>query len=187
MKKRLNIEYNYDFCYNEAKKYTTLKDFRKKSKEAARAARYRGWEKDYIWLENTIKPKGYWNEETCKEESLKHKTIRSFHDNSGGAYTCALKNGWIDDYIWLERETTQKGFYTEERCLKEAKKYDKLIDFRKKSRGYYEQAKSNGWLSSYDWLVRGIRPKRYWNEETCKEASKECKTFLEFRNKYCKH
>lgn len=184
MKKKLNVTYDYDFCYNEAKKYKTLQEFRKGSPEAARAAKYRKWLSDYNWLENKVKPLGYWNEETCREEALKHKTVKSFHDNSGGAYTISSKNGWLKDYTWLEREHASKWHYTKEACEEEAKKYSTLYDFRTKSRQYYEQSKSKGWLNDYVWLDRVKKPLGYWNKQTCFETAKEFTTIIDFRNEY---
>ncbi|MBS7358182.1 MAG: GIY-YIG nuclease family protein, partial [Bacteroidales bacterium] len=183
MKRNLDRKYDYDFCIEEAKKYTTLQDFRKNSKEAARAAQYRGWINDYTWLENTIMPQGYWNEETCREEALKHDTFMSFHDRGKGAYKIAAKNGWVEDYTWLKREVAKRGFYTKEVCEQEARKYTDFMKFRTESRKYYEQAKKNGWLEEYTWLIRKTKPMGYWTEETCREEAKRYTTRLDFRNK----
>ena len=176
------MKYDYEFCYEEARKYTTLQDFRKYSKSASRAAEYRGWTSDYTWLQNTIMPKGYWNEETCREEALKHETFMSFHDRGKGAYKIAADNGWIDSYTWLKRESPKRGSYTKEICEKEARKYTDYKKFRTESRPYYEQAKKHGWLNGYAWLVRKTKPMGYWTEEKCREEAKRYTTKLDFRN-----
>lgn len=43
------------------------------------------------------KPKGYWNYDLCKKESLKYKTRTEFNINCKGGYLFAHKNKWLDD------------------------------------------------------------------------------------------
>jgi hypothetical protein len=39
----------------------------------------------------------YWSYEKCKEEALKYTTRNDFSNSIGGAYSSALKHGWIDE------------------------------------------------------------------------------------------
>jgi hypothetical protein len=41
---------DYDNCYNEAKKYTSRTEFKKKSPGACKSARKHKWLNDYTWL-----------------------------------------------------------------------------------------------------------------------------------------
>ena len=50
------------------------------------------------WLIPKQKPKGYWNYETCKEESKKYNR-RNFQINATQAYIISLKNSWLDDFF----------------------------------------------------------------------------------------
>ena len=99
----------YENCYEEAKKYKTLKDFRKNSGYAYNSATDNGWLDNYTWLERQAKPNGYWqNYDNCYEEAKKYKSRSEFVANCGGAYNAALHNGWIDDYTWLVSPTVRK-------------------------------------------------------------------------------
>jgi hypothetical protein len=40
---------------------------------------------------------GYWDKEKCAAEALKYQKRSKFKKASGGAYSSALRNGWIDE------------------------------------------------------------------------------------------
>lgn len=42
-------------------------------------------------------PCDYWNKERCRLEALKYSNRSEFSKQSNGAYTAALKNGWLDE------------------------------------------------------------------------------------------
>lgn len=96
--------WNYDTCFEEAKKYTNRSEFRKGSAGAYTAALKNKWLDDYDWMKPIIKPSGYWNYDTCYEEAKKYHGRDEFQRRSAGAYTVARKNGWLDDYDWFERK-----------------------------------------------------------------------------------
>ena len=59
------------------------------------------------------KPKGYWYiKKNVIEESKKYKTRTSFKINSETAYNSALKNNWIDEMNWLDKNSNKlpKGY-----------------------------------------------------------------------------
>lgn len=55
-------------------------------------------------VEVKTKPKGYWTRERCYEAALDCKTRTEFQKKHNGAYNVALRNGWMDDYTWFERQ-----------------------------------------------------------------------------------
>ena len=61
-----------------------------------------------------------------------------------------------------------------ESCLKEAKKYEYLYDFRKGSAPQYRKSLSSGWLKDFDWLKRKKfnKPLKWTEESTYLEAKK---------------
>lgn len=142
-------KWNYKSCYKEAKKYKTLKDFRKKSPAAYNVACKNKWQDDYEWLKTIEHKGGYWTYEKCYKEAEKYKTRTEFQKNSGSAYDKSLKEKWIDDYFWF---LTKRNNWTYDNVLKEAKKYMKLSDFRKNSGGAYNASRKNGWLNDFNWL-----------------------------------
>ena len=95
------------------------------------------------------KKNGYWNYETCMEESKKYNTRNEFKKGSNGAYTAAWKNGWLDDYTWFEDGRIKWDYET---CMEESKKYKSRTEFNNCCRGGYDVARKNGWLDEYTWL-----------------------------------
>ena len=143
-------KWTYNKCYEQAKKYTTLKDFRNKDATAYNKARNNDWLKDYTWLISTIhKP---WTYDECYEEAKKYERRIDFQRESGSAYTKALTNGWIDDYLWF-KESVTKLKWTYDKCYEEAKKYTTLKDFINSDNSTaYHKALNNDWLKDYTWL-----------------------------------
>ena len=146
-------KYDYQTCYEAAKKYKTITDFEKGNKGACVAARTHGWMKDYTWF--TLLWQEKWNRETCYAEAQKYTTLEEFRLNSGTAYATSCRYKWIDDYTWLQRKRIKRGFWQQyDNCLHEAQKYTKLSDFMRKSSGAYASALKKGWLKDYTWFYR---------------------------------
>ena len=144
-------KYDYQTCYEEAKKYNTITEFEKGNKGACVAARTNGWMKDYIWF--TLLWQEKWNKETCYEEAKKYTTLDDFISKSGSCYATACKHKWIDDYTWLVRKRTRRGYWQNyDNCYNEAKKYKTMSDFMRKSSGAYKSASEKGWTKDYTWL-----------------------------------
>ena len=164
-------KWDKESCFEEAKKYKTRGEFQKGSVGAYNKAIGKGWIEEYTWLRSRqSKPAGYWNNyEHCFEEAKKYKNRRAFLKGSYGAYTKALKNGWLDDYIWF-KEKQKHNYWNKMTCYEEAKKYQSRSEFGKHAVRAYELALANGWLEDYTWFkpLTG-----YWTYEACKaEASK---------------
>lgn len=127
--------WNYENCYNEAKKYTKAHDFIIGSFCAYRRAKNMGWLDDYTWI-NGYKPRYEYNYDTCLEEAKKYDNLNKFRKNSRGFFKFAEKHGWLGEYTWLKR----KLYWTEETVLEEAKKYNSKSEFAKEKPGAYEYA-----------------------------------------------
>ena len=168
----LKQEWNKKTCFTEAKRYKTRGEFYNGSRGAYIKALKTGWIDEYTWLRSRqTKPAGYWdNYEHCYEEAKKYRNRRSFQRSCNGAYHKAFKNGWLDDYTWFEEMKKPNGYWNQETCYEEAKKYSTRSDFQRQSRGAYLFALKAGWLDDYKWFkpLTG-----FWTYETCKaEASK---------------
>ena len=165
-------KWNEESCYQEAKKYKTRGAFQKGAHGAYVKALEKGWLDVYTWLRSRqTKPAGYWdNYEHCYEEAKKYKSRRRFLKGCSGAYNKALKNGWLEDYTWFKEMKKPNGYWNQETCLEEAKKYSSKKEFKEKANGAYQFAYKEGWLDDYTWFkpLTG-----YWTYEACKaEASK---------------
>ena len=95
--------WDYDSCYNEAKKYKSRSELDKQNTYCYHVALRNGWLDDYYWFEEGCKPNNFWTYETCYEEAKKYKSRGDF-SKSKSAYTIAWRNGWLDDYVWFKDE-----------------------------------------------------------------------------------
>ena len=164
-------KWDKDTCYQEAKKYRTRGEFQKGSPGAYVKSLNKRWIEEYTWLHHRqTKPAGYWdNYEHCYEEAKKYKTRSAFQKKCQGAYSKALKNGWLDDYVWFE-ERPKNNYWNRETCLEEAKKYNSASEFARHAVRAYELSKANGWNKDYTWFVKLTG---FWTYETCYEEAKK--------------
>ena len=154
---RLNervTKWNYDSCYNEAKKYKTRGEFQKGCSGAYQVALRNNWLDNYLWLKSIkSKPWGYWNIETCEIEARKHKTRAEFKRGNYQAYVLALKNGWINDYTWLLPSATGKK-WDKESCYNAARECHSKREFEQKHGQAYVVARKNRWIDEYTWFEK---------------------------------
>ena len=173
-------KYDYQTCYEEAKKYSTITEFENGSKGACRAARANGWIKEYTWF--TLLWQEKWNKETCYEEAKKYTTLEDFISKSGSCYATACKNKWIDDYIWLIRKRIKRGTWKSyDKCYMEAMKYERMCDFEKYSNSAYNSSARNGWLEKFTWLKLTRKPRNYWDYGHCYSEAQKYVSVLEFQ------
>ena len=95
--------WNYDSCYNEARKYKSRSELDKQNTYCYHVALKNGWLDDYFWFEEGCRPNNFWTYETCYAEAKKYKSRGDF-SKSKSAYTIAWRNGWLDDYVWFKDE-----------------------------------------------------------------------------------
>ena len=81
------------------------------------------------------------------KEALKYKTKTEFSKGCSSALSAARRNGWVDE-ICSHMDETRKpaGYWTLERCRKEALKYKTKTEFSKGCVSAYQAALRNGWL-----------------------------------------
>ena len=180
-----NQKWDNNTCYEEALKYHTTGDFKLNSPRAYEVSRKKGWIKDYVWLENTVRCiSKKWTYEVCLELAKKFKTREEFKKSYRTACQVARVNGWFKEYTWLEKNNDRDSFWTKEECFEEAKKYITKAQFEKGCPSAYNMAKSYGWFSEYTWFenghaLEGIK-RRKWSYESCYEAAKKFKKRSDF-------
>lgn len=176
-------KYTKEVCAEEAKKYQHRADFKRGNSILYNYASRHGWLeeicKHMIWL--THKPH-FWTKEKCLEEALKYKTRKQFHKESGGAYSAAFNNDWLNEICCHMRKPVPSNyFWTKERCKEEAAKFDTLMEFRKNSRAY-KAAMKNGWIEEIcSHMKRTIKPAGYWTKERCIKEARKNDSFSQFR------
>lgn len=96
--------WDYDSCYQVARKYNSRTEFRKSGRPYQVASK-EGWINDYTWLENCRNLPGYWTYEKCYNAARKYDIKKDFRLNEPHAYYAANKNNWIKDYTWLKNKS----------------------------------------------------------------------------------
>lgn len=156
-----------EYCYEEAKKYTSKIDFLKNSNRAYVVAKKNGWIEEYTWLIHPKQYKGKYDYDYCYEEARKYKTRKDFQVGCSCGYHHARINKWLDDYTWFIHPEISNKKWNKETCFNEAKKYETLGEFAEKSLGAYTAALKNRWLGDYNWLKRKQKPNGYWDYDKC--------------------
>jgi hypothetical protein len=75
--------------------------------------------------------------EMCMEIARKCKTPTEFRRANPSARNVALKHGWMKDYTWFVDGRKNQGprKWTKDKCIAEAKKYTRKVDFMHKAPG----------------------------------------------------
>lgn len=97
-KKKQKVCWNKENLAKEAKKYKSKMEFKNGSSGAYTMALRKGFFKDitkhFICGKRLNK---YWTKERCAEEAKKYKTKKEFRKGSGGAWSSANREKWMDD------------------------------------------------------------------------------------------
>ena len=94
--------WTYEQCEIRAKLCKTSKELKDLHPLVYSLSTQNGWMKEYYWLQNTQRSRGYWNKEHCFEAARECKTLKEFRTRFSGAYGVSSKNKWIKDFVWLE-------------------------------------------------------------------------------------
>lgn len=153
-------ELSYDQCKDLSKLCESRSKFKSTYRQAYKTSLKNNWLNDFYEKQPTNTPKGvakecgYWNnKENCINESKKYKTWSEFAIGSIGAYTSARRNNWLKEFNWLTRTNKKpSGYWTEETCREESKKYKSRTEFSKYADTAYKLSKKNEWIDSYTWI-----------------------------------
>ena len=133
-------------CKQEALKYKTRTEFCKKSNGAYAASIKNGWLDD-ICSHMIVKWEKKWaSKETCLKEAIKYKTRAEFQRESDGAYTYALRHGFLDEICEHMELAHVVKWNSKEACHKEAMKYNTRKEFQMECDGAYTYALRHGFL-----------------------------------------
>lgn len=76
-----------------------------------------------------------------------------------------------------------RGFWTKERCHKEALKYTTKVDFRAGCHSAYQTASREGWLNDIcSHMIATTLPNGYWNRDRCHHEALKYTTRTDFHN-----
>ena len=148
--------------FNEALNYSTRTAFEKGSSGAYRAARKNGW-LDAVCFHMMDNPtKGAptkWTFDIVQQEASLYQSRTAFMKGSTGAYSAALRNGWLDQACsHMSRPSVNKK-WTFEIVHQQASLYSTRNAFLKGSNNAYNAARNNGWLDEVcSHMVAAPRP-----------------------------
>jgi len=118
-----------------------------------------------------------WSQEAVLQDALKYQSRSAWKAASYG-YECANNNGWIEiacKHMKGGKGIYQKGYWTLEKCLLDAKKYKTKSDWRySQVPSGYVVAKRNGWLQRCCEHMQLLKkPNGYWRvlENCLKDAA----------------
>ena len=95
-----------------------------------------------------------WTREKCYETARQYKELHAFAEEWPAVYAIAHRNGWIKDYVWLERRQLPNGYWTKELVMAEARKFTSAHEFLAGNSKAYGAARRYGWIKECTWFVK---------------------------------
>ena len=115
----------------------------------------------------------------------KYKSLKEWTAKEPKAYAQACRFGLLDTicekFNWERNPTNRKpvGYWTEERCIEEAKKHDTKFSWKLNSGGSYYAASHNRWMDKctihmVEVVKKPRKPAGYWHDKkNCMEEAKK--------------
>lgn len=164
-----------DRCIEEARKYKTQAEWRRKGKGISAAQKNRWMEECTAHMKRLVMPSGYWTKKRCVKEAKKYKTRSEWHKNSSTSFVIARKNGWHHECVkHMQIKKMENGYWTIDKCIAISKKFSSKMEWKKNDSSSYHAASKNGWLDICTRHIVSIGSNSgYWTKQKClKEAKK---------------
>ena len=132
--------------------------------------------------QETLKAKKVWNKQAVLDDALRYQS-RSDWKKASYAYEVASKNSWLEEccsHMTEGRGIYQKGYWTLDRCLEDAKKYTTKASWRNSIHpNGFVVAKRNNWLEQCcQHMLSTKKPNGYWSTfENCYQDALSFKYF----------
>ena len=128
---------------------------------------------------------GKWTLESLTEEAKKYSSRSEFEKKNPGAYHAARKKGFLKQACrHMNYLVKPVNYWTKERVIEEAQKYQTKVTFQKGSGGAFQKAWKEGWLKeACAHMIERKRPNGYWTLENIRREAKKYKTRTEFMRK----
>ncbi len=119
-----------------------------------------------------------WTKPRVFKEARNYQSRSEFSTKCVGAYSVAVRRGWIDQMHWMkEKWSHPTPKWTKGAVFEESKKYTTRREFEDNGKGAYRKALQNGWLDEMPWLKFARRP---WTKEEVFEESRKYKSRFAF-------
>ena len=133
-----NIFWTKEKCAEDALKYVNKSEFHIKSSPAYNSAYKNDWLNE-ICSHMISKYDKWTNKEICKQDALKYNTRYEYFVGSCSSWDSARRNGWLNEICsHMIKLREQKGHWTLENSIIEAKKYNKSSELKKNSSRAYK-------------------------------------------------
>ncbi len=160
--------WDYQKVWDIAITCSCVKELKEKNSKAYWAARRNDWVRDYTWFKRPDGNHATWTKEDAEAESRKYSCRSEFQKGSRGAYKAALREGWLDDFDWLQTPE-KEHLWSYEDCRRESEKFLTPTEFKRGNPSAYNAAVRNKWLKDFDFPEK----QTVWDEEsTRREAEK---------------
>lgn len=159
----------------DARKFGTVKEWRRNSKAAVHAAERKLLYKE---IREILTPtRKTWDFESVKEDALKYQTKSEWYDNSGSAVQWAKRNkkyAKVTAHMDISHKT-----WTKESILAEALKYNTVRDWRRESNDSYSAA--NWHKITKEASQHMIRLQGFWTQERMLIEARKWTTIKEWK------
>jgi hypothetical protein len=118
------------------------------------------------------------------KEKSQYKSLSEWRNSNPKDYGVAKYNKWLDEicntFGWEKRQSKPSGYWTKERCLKDAKKYNTKADWQRGNSSSHSTARKNKWFD--ECCEHMIKPKQagYWTKELCLIEAKKWGTISDW-------
>lgn len=170
------VYWNEDNFREECKKYSSYEELLKNNRSAVECMRKKvcfdriieefGWKRVVRSKRNVIK----WTKETALENALQFNTRKEWEKGVNSSYRVSRYNGWYDEFVkHMPKQCRPKGYWTLERCMVEALKYNLKDDWRKGHSQSFNGAITGGHMKiCSDHMTNGRKYHGYWTKENIK-------------------
>ena len=177
---------NKERCLKSALQFISTIDWFKNESSAYNAARKNGWWEECTGhMSNKHKSCNFWTKDKCIENALKYSTKTDWRNNNGSAYVIAKNNGWIDDCTkHMQQGRKPNGYWTKDKCLESALKYNTIKEWSEKDSSAYTTAKKYNYIADCTKHMNKLKvqvPRGYWTKDKCLESALKYNTIKEWK------
>ena len=147
--KPANYWNNKERCMEEALKFTVIGDWSNGSSASYSQARKNGWYEECTAHMVKLKVRlNTWTKESCMEKALKYKTITQWQKGDNSSLKAAKINNWFEECTaHMIVKKRPKGYWTKERCLEEALKYETIKEWNDNNTSSQSVARKSSWYN----------------------------------------
>ena len=120
----------------------------------------------------------------CRTIALKYNDKTEFYKRERLIYRYIWRCGWLEELsAHMTQQKKANGYWTKERCAKEAHKYSKRAQFQRESPAAHSAAYKNGWLDEIcSHMGYNTQEPKIWTQMRCKEEVDLYKTRGAFKS-----